>query len=375
MAEKFSLKDELFNATKVKKIALEIKNIFDAFEEELFQKEVLEKFPHLELKERIYHIRDCLKKYLPSNYVEATTLLLKSLPPPLDPTKKDDDFGDFIYAPYSDFVLTFGCSKEHLAFSLEALREMTKCFSVEFSIREFINTFPKETFKMLEDCSISSNYHERRLATEGSRPKLPWAKKLNIHYSKPLFLLDTLYQDKTRYVTRSVANHLNDIAKIDASLVIDTLKRWKNSKQQNEKEMLFIMTHSLRTLIKDGNTEALELLGYKANPNILLEKFRLKETIIKVGEVLEFDFVINVMDDEKLMIDYLIYFQTKSGTLSSKVHKLKKLTIKQDTLLEIDKKHLFKANMTTRKFYEGEHKIALQINGKIYQEFKFTLEL
>jgi len=103
---------------------------------------------------------------------------------------------------------------------------MTKRFSVEFSIRDFINAYPTKTLAMLEKCALSDNYHERRLASEGLRPKLPWAKKLTLDYKKPIAHLDRLFYDSTRYVTRSVANHLNDISKIDAPLVIVTLKRW-----------------------------------------------------------------------------------------------------------------------------------------------------
>ena len=284
MAEKFSLKDELFNPKKVNQIASEIKEAYGAFEQEKFETEVTDRFSELELKERIAHIRDIFAKYLPSDYVEATNVLLKALPKELDPTLGDDDFGEFIYSPYSDFVLTFGCTEEHLEFSLGALGEMTKRFSVEYAIRDFINTFPKETFEMLEACSLSENYHERRLASEGCRPKLPWGKKLSTEYDKPIFLLDNLYADTTRFVTRSVANHLNDIAKIDASLVVETLIRWRDSKKQEEKEMGFMLSHSLRTLVKDGNIDALSLLGYGANPAIEVQNFKVNSLEVSVGE-------------------------------------------------------------------------------------------
>jgi len=375
MAEKFSLKDELFNPQKVHQIASEIKAVYAGFQHEKFEKEVTEKFPDLELKERIAHIRDMLAHYLPSDYVEATNILLKALPKELDPTLSDDDFGEFIYAPYSDFVATFGCTQEHLNFSLGALREMTKRFSVEYAIRDFINEFPKESFQMLEACSVSKNYHERRLASEGCRPKLPWGKKLNTGYDKPIFLLDNLYADKTRFVTRSVANHLNDIAKMDASLVIETLKRWQESKKQEEKEMQFVVSHSLRTLVKDGNVEALELLGYRANPKIKIENFKVNALAIKVGEALAFSFDIEAEADEDLMIDYVLYFQTKAGKLTPKVHKIKKLKIQKGKQVSISKKHPFKANMTTRKLYAGEHRLILQINGKKYEEVVFSLSL
>ena len=143
MAEKFSLKDELFNSEKVAKIASEIKEVYAEFEQEKFEKEVVEKFPQLELKNRIFHIRDMLAKYLPADFKEATNILLEALPPELDTTKTDDDFGDFIYSSYSEFIIAFGCTKEYLIFSLDALGEITKRFSVEFAIRDFINKFPK----------------------------------------------------------------------------------------------------------------------------------------------------------------------------------------------------------------------------------------
>jgi 3-methyladenine DNA glycosylase AlkC len=373
--EKFSLKDELYNSKKIEKIALEIKEVYAPFDVAHFTKEILEAFPKLELKERMYHIRDMLKKYLPDGYEEAVNVLLKALPEELDPSKSDDDFGDFIYAPYSEYVVAYGCTKEHLDFSLHALREITKRFSVEYAIRDFINSYPDETLAMLEQCATSDNYHERRLASEGLRPKLPWAKKLSIAYTLPLRHLDLLYADKTRYVTRSVANHLNDIAKIDAPLVIDTLKRWKKSTTQDPKEMSFIISHALRTLVKEGNVEALEMLGYASNPAIDVNDFTLNSPIVKVGDALAFSFEIVAKEDEALMIDYIIYFQTKAGKQSPKVHKLKKIKLKKGEKITLSKKHPFKANMSTRALYAGEHKVVLQINGKAYKDDIFTLVL
>ena len=374
MAEKFSLKDKLFNPQKINQIATEIKDVYKEFDQASFEKESIEAFENLELKERIAHIRNMLAKYLPNEYQEATTIILKSLPPKLDPSKTDDDFGEFIYASYGDFVASFGCTKQHLEFSLNALREITKRFSAEYAIRDFINAFPEETFALLQECSLSSNYHERRMASEGTRPKLPWGKKLNTHYTKPIKILDNLYSDPTRFVTRSVANHLNDISKIDANLVIETLKRWKASGKQNTKEMNFIINHALRTLIKDGNPKALKLLGYSSKPKITLNNFQITDTKIQVGKYLEFSFNIKAQSDEALIVNYIIYFQTKTGKLSPKVHKIKKLNLKKGEQITINKRHLFKANMTTRKLYHGEHRLVLQINGKSYYDLSFNMK-
>jgi len=189
------LKDALFNLAKVQKIAGEIKTVYKPFAKKEFEEDVLKAFPSLELKERIYHIRDTLHIYLPQEYTVAVNILLEALPDELDNSKSDDDFGDFIYAPYSEYVCRYGCNNTHITFSLSALKEITKRFSVEFAIRDFINLFPKETFEMLEECSRSKNYHQRRLASEGLRPKLPWAKKLEIDYR----YIDPSKEYKTAY--------------------------------------------------------------------------------------------------------------------------------------------------------------------------------
>ncbi len=375
ITKKFSLKDELFNPIKVEKISKEIQAIYPDFDAQNFNQEVCKAFPKLELKERIYHIRDMLHKYLPTDYKETVNVFLKALLPELDPSKTDDDFGDFIYAPYSEYVATYGCSEEKLDFSLNALREITKRFSVEFAIRNFINNYPTQTLAMLEECAKSENYHERRLASEGLRPKLPWAKKITIDYHEPLRHLELLYADKTRYVTRSVANHLNDISKIDAPLVLETLKRWNASNKQEPKEMAFMVNHALRTLVKQGDKEALAMLGYVQNPPIELKAVMLKTSIVSVGEALQFEFEITALDETKLLVDYVMHFRTKRATLSPKVHKLKKLSLKKGESMLLKKKHPFKANMSTRTLYTGEHLLEIQINGAIVHQVNFMLKV
>jgi len=375
MKEKFSLKDALFNAEKVQMLAKEIKAVYADFEEEAFVHDVLQAFPQLELKARIVHMSEMLFKYLPEDYEEAAAIIEKALPDVLDETKEDDDFGDFIYSPYAQYVEMYGCNATQLERSLALLRTLTKRFSVEFAIRAFINTFPKETLRMLDDCSFSENYHERRLASEGLRPKLPWAAKLNIDHQTPLRLLDRLYTDRTRYVTRSVANHLNDISKIDADLVLETLIRWQASQKQDAKEMAYLVSHALRTLVKEGNVEALSLLGYAPSPNIVLSEQRLTSTDVEVGEAVEFVFHVEAKEACSLMLDYVLHFNTKSGKSSPKVHKIKKLHLSKGESIVISKKHLFKANMTSRKLYAGEHKIELQINGKRYGLGTFNLKV
>lgn len=373
MKEKFSLKDHLFNSEKVAFLAETISKVYPEFESSRFQKEVVDAFPVLELKQRIAHIRDCLKKHLPTDYTEAVAIILKALPPPLDETLTDNDFGNFIHAPYSDFVAHYGCSREHLGFSLSALKEITKRFTCEDAIRYFINAFPKETMALLTEWSSDNNYHVRRLCSEGTRPKLPWSQKINIDVAETLPILNQLYADRTRYVTRSVANHLNDIAKSRPDLALKTLKNWQKSQKQTDAEMAFITKHALRTLVKEGHNEALFLLGFGNSDNILISNLAYDNSV-KIGTALSFSFTLTAQEGKNVVIDYIVYFQSKQGTLSNrKVFKLKSFDIAANVPMMITKNHVFRSDMTTRQLYRGLHRLEIQINGTVLDSFEFDL--
>lgn len=373
MVEKTLLKDILFNKPKVIQIASEIHRAYPSFKTEEFVRDVVSKFPELELKARISWITECLKKYLPSDYCRAVDILVEALPAPNNPELADDDFGDFIYAPYAEYVAKNGCTKNDLQFSLKALREMTVRFSAEDAIRYFINAFPKETLNELLKWTTDSHYHVRRLCSEGTRPKLPWSQKINISVSLPLSILDKLFSDTTRFVTRSVANHLNDISKIDRELVIDTLTKWRKSGKQKPEEMEYIVRHSLRTLVKLGDPKAMQLLGFSHAPRVSVSRFVVSKKV-KMNTALEFSFAIEAQEDTDIIADYIIYFQNKLGKLNSKkVFKLKKISLKKNQPITISKRHPFRQFMTTRTLYAGRHEIELQINGKSYSKTFFEL--
>ncbi len=246
----FYLKDRLFNRDNVSRLAQEIHSVHMTFNTEGFIRDVLKDFPKYELKQRMHHIRDMLFVYLPKDYTQAIDIIVRALPRELDPKKTDGDYGDFIYGSYAEYVALHGLDTQHLKLSLRTLEEITKRFSAEYAIRHFLNKHTRETLNQCVVWSKSDNYHVRRLASEGSRPRLPWGIKVPLHYSQTEKILDTLFSDTARYVTRSVANHLNDISKIDPDYVIKKLHEWESSGKQHSKEINFIKKHSLRTLRK-----------------------------------------------------------------------------------------------------------------------------
>lgn len=361
------LKDQLFHRKNVTHLAKLIKKVHPEFEDQKFIEDILRKFPQLELKERIFCIRKNIEKYLDHDYQKTLEILLNSL-------ADEEKNVDFAFAAYSDYVAKNGCNKEHLAKSLHALGEFTKHFSAEFAIRPFINNFPQETFLMMQKWSLSKDHDQRRLASEGLRPKLPWAKSIDFDYKKGAEPLENLFYDQERYVTRSTANHLNDISKIDPDFVVDILKKWRDSKKQNSKEMSYIINHSLRTSVKRGHQKTLKFLGYDPNPQIETSNLKVKTPKIKIGERVEFSFDIRAREKQNLIVDYKIIYPTPHKRKSEKVFKIKKISLKKDEKIHISKKQAFK-KMTTKKLYSGQYKLEIQINGCIVGATDFYLEV
>lgn len=368
--EKITLKDLLFNKEKVTAFAQNITAVHSDFEEEKYIDETVDKFSELELKQRIYHMKDMLKKYLPEDYETAVNIMIQSLPEELDNYKTDDDFGSFIFSPYWEYVAEFWCNEECLDFSLESFEIFTRRFSMEFAIRPFLKQYPKETLKYVRKWSVSDNYHVRRFASEWIRPNLPWWGKVEVWVETTLKILDNLFTDHTQYVLRSVANNLNDITKIDSNAVITRLLEWKKSWKQNEKNMLFLITHSLRTQIKSWNPKALQLLGYYM-PDIKINEFNIITSDVKLWKSLEFEFSIASNITQKLLINYKIYFVMSNGKLSEKIFNISKKNLSKWEQINISKRHPLR-EMTTKKLYNWEHFVEIFINWESFGKKSFN---
>lgn len=370
----FSLKDQLFNSSKVEYLAALFAAQNAQFGERKFIDRVMTKLLDLELKQRIAWIAEVLTDFLPTSFPDAAIQIVNSLPPPLDENKTDDDFGDFIFAPLGEYVVRYGKQKEQVGTSLKTLKELTKRFSMEDSLRYFIRQHPQETLKELTEWCSDRNYHVRRLVSESTRPLLPWSGRIDLTPDITLPLLDRLHSDTTRYVTRSVANHLNDIAKSQPDLVVQTLKKWQDQQRQNSDELLWMTRHALRTLVKQGHADSLLLLGFSTTPKIHCGQLRLANRTLQMGDFLDFSLEITAEGDESLVIDYAIDFVKAGGKRSVKVYKATKLKIKTGDTLTVSKKHKLHAQATTYQLYPGEHHLTIQINGQPFGRVSFDLE-
>lgn len=372
MTEKFSLKDHLFNADSLSRLAGDFSRGLPHFDGDAFLQLCVPGLQGRELLDRLEWMADCLENQLAPAFPEMGNQLLAALPPPLDPTNTDDDFGNFVYAVFG--ILTVRHALEaHRDMGFDLLHAATQRFSMEFYIRLFINRWPDESFDRLTSWAEDENYHVRRLASEGTRARLPWAKNITTDPLRPLAILDKLHADDARFVTRSVANHLNDITKFNLLAVINRLQSWRDAGRQKPVELAWMERHALRTAIKSGAPEAMAFLGYAADPLVEMSELSLNVAEIKPGEKLEFAFDILARDDAPLIVDYVIDFVKSNRETAPKTFKLKNLEIQAGKVQKFAKKHLFKGDATTFKLYPGRHRLSIQVNGKILRSVEFTL--
>ncbi len=362
----------------IKILSTEIQKNYPEFDMDNFNNAIIPKLPGLGLNERLDLVTNELYRLLPKDFQQSSQILIDSLEDELPNEKSSLDgvdlngYSGFIVVALTNYIARYG--QDNFEISMNALAEMTKRFSSEGAIRHFLVADESNVHAVMKEWANSDNVHLRRLVSEGLRPRLPWTIRLKQYVDDPtpiLPFLEILKDDPELYVRRSVANNLNDISKDHPDVVTTILKRWN---KKGSKEMTRMTKHALRTLLKSGDREALNLLGFTTPPKISVNSLTLEKKSISLGNSLEFSFQIKSTseDIQNLLIDYIIYHKKANGTQSPKVFKLGKKKIKGNESVELNKKHAIK-NISTRKYYSGEHKIVLQINGELFEECTFQL--
>ena len=368
MDEGFKLRN-ILNIRVVCELAERIKQVYPDFDDEGFNKSIGESIDTLNFGDRSKLIRVKLKVFLPNDFVKAANILIDSLGPELVIEPGKTDWDGFINVSLADFIADNGVY--HYDLSMKALYEMTKRCSSENAIRTFIREYPEKTLALLKVWTKDENVHVRRLVSEGTRPRLPLSSPLRMFQKDPgpvIELLELLKDDPELYVRRSVANNLNAISKDNPEIVVKTLKDWK---KDASKERQWIIKHSLRTLFKKGDKDALELMGF-LEPKIDNTRISLKPEI-KIGENAIIEVKFDSLCDQKLMIDYVIHYMKSNGKQSEKVFKLAVKNAKENENINLSKKHSFR-QMTTRKHYPGKHIVELVVNGKRFARHEFILQ-
>lgn len=361
----------VFNPILVSSIGAKVTSVYSQFNTKGFISKASSFDAESGFKDRANIITQALTEFLPQDFVKSAQII-KSTFTPL--TGEDLNWESFYYMPYALYVENHGCKKEYLDISFDLLKDITKRFTSEFAIRPFIINFPDQTLKVLTSWAKDENHHVRRLVSEGSRSRLPWAQAITAFKkdpTEPIKLLQLLRNDDSKYVQKSVANHMNDITKDNPDIALDLLARWN---KENNPNTNWIVKHALRSELKKGTPKALEILGYSLSPQINISDFELSSNRIKTGGDLTLSFtVVNSGNKtENLMIDYKCHFMKANGKTAPKTFKINTKKLKKGESISIKKKQSFKL-ISTRKMYSGEHRIEIFINGISFDELSFEL--
>lgn len=368
-----ALKDQ-FNEHTVHRIADMIAHVHAPFPRDAFVADCLDGFDPLPLIDRSRHIRDAMAKHLPADFPAAARILEKSLGATLTDARSFG-MGSFAYLPHVYFCSSHGLASESFDAAMSLQKELTRRFTAEFSIRAFIELHPAKTLHALRQWASDPDEHVRRLVSEGSRPRLPWAKRLARFVSDPaeaIELLELLKDDPSLYVRRSVANHLNDIGKDHPDILIEVAQRWMKDASP---ERLWIIRHALRVAIKKGNPKALAILGFPtSNPRLKMSSPLISPRLASVGDspTLQFTLSNPLKTTQKAMVDFQVHFVKANGSTSPKVFKLKAISLAPGQTLILSKK-ISLAPMTTRTLHAGEHRIDALINGHPFPLGSFHL--
>ena len=368
-AQGFSLKDQLFNADTTADLAAEFA-VLPGFDPERFTKQALAGLSSRGLLERLDWLADCIQAQMPTSFPAMAEALEAAMPAPLDPSKTDDDFGRFIHAVPGILAVRHGL-EDHRDRALDLLEAATQRFSMEFYIRPFLNRWPEETLARLDRWAGHENYHVRRLVSEGTRPRLPWAANIQLDPLVPLRFLDALHADPTRYVTRSVANHMNDLTRHAPDRVVTQLNAWQQEARQNPKELDWMTRHALRTAVKRGDANALALLGYRQDRDISVT-LKVTPDPVAIGDVLQIEVTLLADEDLSVMVDYRIRFHRPNGRVGEKVFKLKSANLKAGVPLKVQKAHRLKEGASTFTLHPGAHQVTAQVNGQDRAEASVT---
>jgi 3-methyladenine DNA glycosylase AlkC len=334
------------------------------FDRAAFVADALEGLAPLELKARIAHVADALARHLPHAFPQNAELVAEAA--------ERAGLTGWTAWPATEYVGRHGL--DHPAEALDALARLTGHASAEFAVRPFLLRHPELTLARVAEWSRSPDRHRRRLASEGMRPRLPWGQRLQAFVADPapmLAVLDRLHTDPAEEVRRSVANHLNDIAKDHPQLAVDVARRWL---ADGTPETTALVRHALRTLVKAGDPAALAVLGHDPDVPVELVRLALVDAHVPLGGTLRFRAVLRseAAKPVEVVVDYVVHHRLASGRHGPKVYKLARRVLSPGEEVELRGSRSFRP-VTTRRHHPGEHLLEVQVNGRRLGSAPFLL--
>ena len=359
----YALKD-MFDEARFRHMARETLAVWPGFEAERFVALAMDGIDELGIMERVRRTAECFRATLPEDFEEATAIL-RDLAPRVGHA--------FTAVALAEYVALYG--RDYFERSMETLHTLTRFGSAEFATRPFLRDEPERTLKVMRGFAEDENEHVRRLASEGTRPRLPWSFRLAALAADPKLtwpILDRLKADPSLYVRKSVANHLNDISKDHPDWLLDRLEAWP----QEDPNTRWIVRHALRTLIKKGDARALALIGATGKAAVQVEGFSVAPAQLTLGSHVTISAeIVSIADEvQHLVADYAVHYVKKNGEPSRKVFKLKAFDLAPGARQILSIRRAIR-DFSTRKHNAGHHRVELMVNGEVLAEGGFDLAL
>jgi 3-methyladenine DNA glycosylase AlkC len=362
-----------FSPALVRRLAGDMVRADATFRSRTFIEQATAGLDELELMDRGKHIMRALALHLPPAYPDAVDVLLRSLGPK---HATDELLGvgmaPFYYLPHLLYVAEHGLG--HFELSMRAQYELTKRFSAEASIRPFIAKEPERTLDVLRGWASDEDAHVRRLVSEGTRLRLPWAMRvawLDRNPERVLALLELLKDDPTTVVRRSVANNLNDLGKVHPKLLTETCAAWLDGASAERRALV---EHALRHAIKRGEPGALRLLGFGTKPAVAIEDVRFEPKRVAIGGRVGLRFALQsqARKAQSLLVDFAVHFVKANGSTAPKVFKLQRIELAPRGRAELQAS-VSLAIHTTRKPRPGTHRVDVLVNGVAFAAGSFEV--
>lgn len=314
-------------------------------------------WPELELKARVRHITTALHHFVSSDFLIASKELISIA----DDLREHEPLQGFHNIFLPDYFEVYGL--EYPDISLPALGQITKLVSAEFAVRPFISRYPEKSMEYLTQWSLSADANVRRLASEGCRPRLPWATALPQFKKDPspiLPLLENLKEDQSLYVRKSVANNINDIGKDNPDIVMNLVSGWRGQNEHTD----WILRHGCRSLLKQGHMQALNYHGFNPDSKAGIRDLLLPEKV-RIGTNLDFSFAFVSREKRPthFRLEYAIDYITASGKTSRRIFKLSENIFPPGQAVAIRRKQSFR-DFSTRKHFRGKHQLQILAHGK-----------
>lgn len=345
-----------------RRIAAMIERVHPTFATRAFVSQALRGYEDLELLPRARHVARALAEHLPRDYPTAVDVVLRSLGPP-EPATAGGGMAAFVHLPFVYWVADRGLG--HLDESVRAMHAITQRFSFEFGIRPFVERHPREMLAVLAHWCDDPSPHVRRLVSEGLRPRLPWATRLTVFERDPrpvLALLERLRDDPDEVVRRSVANHLNDLGRADAALLVEVCTRWARDAPP---ERARLIRHALRSLVVRGDPHALTVLGYGARARVTLRDASIVPSRPPIGDAVRvsFELASTVRRTQRVLVDLRVtYAGARAGAVRTKVFKLDAGELRPGGSMVFSRR-LSLRQMSTRTHHPGLHRVEALVNG------------